>query len=304
ADLAMYARKQQRAAALRAEREGREAEPPSIVPPYPAVRVPEGPSERRSDPIALDLARAIDDDGLHLVHQPLVGRDGTIAGIEALIRWDHPVLGEVGPERILAIADNDDLAGPLGRWVRRRALTERRRWLGLLPGTSTVPVHVNLSPRELALPSFTESVLSDLDEVGVDPDALVLEVRERYLADPLLRDVVGSLTRVGFEVLVENAGQGGVSLAELAGLSVGGLKLGRALVSQIHEQDPMSIEVARSLVLLAHGLGWRSLAIGVETDHQQAVLFGFGLDAVQGDVITMPLGAERLAAWLSSRHGG
>ena len=137
----------------------------------------------------------------------------------------------------------------------------------------------------------------DADEV----DALVLEVRERYLADPLLRDVVGSLTRVGLEVLVENAGQGGVSLAELAGLSVGGLKLGRALVSQIRQDDPMGVEVARSLVLLAHGLGWHSLAVGVESAHQQAVLFGFGVDAVQGDVVTMPLSIERLSAWLAAR---
>ncbi|MFN8018236.1 MAG: EAL domain-containing protein [Acidimicrobiales bacterium] len=331
ADLAMYARKQQRAAgrgAGRADVDGGEPSTPTVAdaptvegtelaaPAEPAGPAPGATGEpgaaaaggpltgggRRTDPFGIDLAAAIDADALHLVHQPLVGRDGTVAGIEALLRWDHPVLGAVGPERIVTAAASEDLAGPLGRWVRRTALAERRRWVTRLRGAVPAPVHLNVSDAELALPHFVESVLADLDESGLDADAVVLEVRERHLGDPAVREVVARLARAGIEVLVENAGQGGVSLADLAGLSVRGLKLGQSLVARIREDDPLGVEVARSLVLLAHGLGWRSLAVGVETEHQRAVLFGFGVDAVQGRVATMPLGRDALLDWLGV-HG-
>lgn len=309
ADLAMYARKQHRAA-MRRHPAGREelarlerAREPGSVERAVAEGLADHPPEpeRRTDPFGLDLAAAIEDDGLRIVHQPLVGRDGSLAGIEALVRWDHPVLGAVGPMRIVSAAANDDLAGPLGRWVRRAALADRRRWLGQLEPTSPVPVHLNVSDAELALPHLTESVLADLDDAGFGTDAVVLEVRERHLADPTLRDAVASLSDAGLAVLVENAGQGGLSLPDLAGLPVSGLKLGPALVGRIDEDDPRGLEVARSLVILAHGLGWRSLAVGVETDHQRAVLFGFGIDAVQGAVATMPLARDDLLAWLG-RH--
>jgi EAL domain-containing protein (putative c-di-GMP-specific phosphodiesterase class I) len=162
-------------------------------------------------------------------------------------------------------------------------------------------VHVNLAGEELDDPGLVDALLDELDAAGLDPDAMVLEVRERLLGDPARAAAVGALTRAGFDVLVENAGQGGVSLADLASLSVRGLKLGWALVSRIREDDVLGVEVARSLVLLAHGLGWRSLAVGVENDHQRAVLFGFGLDAVQGRVATMPLTSDELVAWLTAR---
>lgn len=303
ADLAMYARKQERA---RARANGDavatgapDADRDDAVDGAPAARAPLAVVPARPDPFAIELAAAIDADALHLVHQPLVGRDGSIAGVEALLRWDHPVLGPVGPERIVTAAA-DELAGRLGRWVRRRALADRRRWATSLAPGVRAPVHVNVAAAELDQPHLVERVLADLDHQGADPDQLVLEVRERHLADPERRRVVDALGAAGVEVLVENAGQGGVSLAELAAMSVGGLKLGPSLVAGIRDDDPLGVEVARSLVLLAHGLGWRSLAIGVEREHQRSVLFGFGVDAVQGLAISAPLPVDALVGWLSA----
>ena len=311
ADLAMYARKQHRAAlrrhpasreeAVRAEQERELGSVERAALERSGDLEPSAAPVRRTDPFGLDLADAIEHDGLHLVHQPLVGRDGSLTGIEALVRWDHPVLGPVGPVRILSAAANDDLAGPLGRWVRRAALADRRRWLGHLDPARRVPVHLNVADSELALPHLVDSVLADVDEAGFTLDDVVIEVRERHLADPELRGVVAELTDAGIAVLVENVGQGGLSLSDLAGLRVSGLKLGQSLVARIRKDDPAGVEVARSLVMLAHGLGWRSLAVGVETDHQRAVLFGFGIDAVQGQVATMPLARDELVTWLD-RH--
>ena len=313
ADLAMYARKQHRAAMRRhpvnqdlaaAEAEAAASAEPTALDRAVAASAagrPEPVEERRTDPFGLELADAIEHDGLRLVHQPLVGRDGSLSGVEALVRWDHPVLGAVGPVRILSAAAHDDQGGALGRWIRRAALADRRRWMTHVEGSLPVPVHLNVAEAELGLPHFTEAVLGDLEEAGLDPDAVVLEIRERHLADPAMRAVVTKLARAGIEVLVENAGHGGVSLAELAGLDVRGIKLGQSLVARIREDDPLGVEVARALVLLAHGLGWRSLAVGVETDHQRSVLFGFGVDAVQGKVATMPLDTSELVEWLERR---
>jgi diguanylate cyclase (GGDEF)-like protein len=332
ADLAMYARKQERGGARGASPAGPRssaagaAEPAdrggvvdrrgpgateegaAVEPAGPAApagaSAPGGAGVARhawEDPFVGELAEAIEGDALHLVHQPLVGRDGSLAGVEALVRWDHPVVGPIGPERIVSAAESGGLTDALGRWVRARALADRRRWIVELGARSPVPVHLNLAGEELTSPDLVDSLLDELDAFGLDPDAVVLEVRERQLADRDRAEAVGRLTRAGFDVLVENAGQGGVSLADLASLSVAGLKLGWSLVSRIREDDPLGIEVARSLVLLAHGLGWRSLAVGVETDHQRAVLFGFGLDAVQGRIAAMPLTTDELVSWLTAR---
>jgi diguanylate cyclase (GGDEF)-like protein len=307
ADLAMYARKQERTG-------GRGRTRPSLGGGDAIV----GPSGRAGDdddldgdpartvvggmdPFAAELAAAITANGLHLAHQPVVGRDGSLAGVEALVRWDHPILGPVGPERIVAAAEGNGLAGELGRWVRRRALADRRRWIVERPGTASVPVHLNLGGEELRAPDLVTSIARDLDDAGLDPDDLVLEVRERLLADESAVAAVAALTAAGHQVLVENAGQGGVALGELAGLSVRGMKLGASLVARIREDDARGVEVARSLVLLAHGLGWRALAVGTETDHQRAVLFGFGVDAVQGHVAAAPLSCDELISWLSTR---
>lgn len=293
ADLAMYARKQQRAL----DRATGSSDRPSGEPRGP---VPPARTARRGDPFAADLAAAIAADGLHLVHQPLVGRDGVLAGMEALLRWDHPTLGPVGPERIVAAAATEDLAAPLGRWVRRRALADRRRWIGHLAAPLPVPIHLNLSEAELDHPDLADAIVADLADAGLDPPAVVLEVRERHLTEPARRQALVALERVGLEVLVENAGQGGLALGDLAELGASGLKIGPALVDRLGGDDPRGVEVARALVLLAHGLGWRSLAVGVEDDQQRSVLFGFGVDAVQGAVVAMPMAVDQVVTWLSA----
>ena len=314
ADLAMYARKQERAAARArggsADRESAlrpgataghrpPGRPDTDADADPEASQPASGDGERLDRFGRDLADAIASDQLHLVHQPLVGRDGGLAGVEALVRWDHPTFGVVGAERIVSAAAAT-MAADLGRWVRLRAIADRRRWMGACDGGSSVPLHLNVDRSELATPGLVAVMLEDLDGAGLGPEAIVVEVREHDLVDPDARGVVAAMTAAGIEVLVEGAGQGGLALTDLAGLSVRGLKLGRPLVSQVREDDPLGVEVARSLVLLAHGLGWRSLAVGVETDHHRAVLFGFGVDAVQGRSVSMPLTCDDLVGWLSA----
>lgn len=250
--------------------------------------------------LEIELTQAIADGGLDLHQQPLVGRDGSLAGVEVLLRWPKGSELAPGPERIVASAVELGLAPTLGRWVRRRALTDRSHWEVPVATGERPPVHVNVSGAELIATGFVESLLADLRTATAEPDDLVLEVREEELLRREARAVLTHLDRLGFAVLVDRVGQGGLPLAELATLPVRGIKIGPPLV-RLLDADPAGIEVVRSLVLLAHGLGWHSLAVGVETDQQRAVLFGFGIDAVQGRAVTMPVDAEGFRIWLGAR---
>ena len=293
ADLAMYASKQRRRGARRASTTGDERAGTPVV----------ADTDLPLHELAGELSHALDDGTLSLAHQPLVGRDGSLAGVEALVRWSHPKLGDLSAERILeASATDPSLAARLGRWVRRTGLAQRAEWVAADGSEQVAPLHVNVSGAELVTESFVDMVVADIHEAGVDLDALVVEVPERDLGEPPARTAVARLSRLGIAVLVEDAGLGGMPLPDLAELAVRGIKLSRSLVSRIQEDDPLGVEVVRSLVLLAHGLGWRSMAVGVETDHQRAVLFGFGVHAVQGRVVTMPVTAEALTAWLAERR--
>ncbi len=288
ADLAMYESKQ---------RSQRDRGAPVVLAPWSGAR---GRLRPPATGLEAELVVAIGDDALDLWHQPLVGRDGSLAGVEALLRWPGV---DLGPERVVATAGELGLASALGRWVRRRALADRQGWdvpasLGRRP-----PVHVNVAGDELVGPSFLDDLVLDLREASAGPGDLVVEVREADLLGPEARSVLAELAGLAVPVVVDAVGQGGLALADLATLPVQAIKLGPDLVARL-DVDGAGVEVARSLVLLAHGLAWHSLAVGVETDHQRSVLFGFGVDAVQGRAVAMPAEGADFQAWLVASGEG
>jgi len=299
ADLAMYAIKK-----ARAGRTGPQRDAALATPVAPSV-IDLGTGRLSRPVVGIDLLAAEFDAGFHsgqlgVVHQPLVGRDGTLAGVEALVCWDHPHRGQLRAGRVLAAIGSDpERHALLGRWIRREALASRARCndsFGI-----DAPVHVNVAGIELEGPGFLAALQADLDQAGVGPDAMVLEVAERDLAGDTALTVLADLARAGIAVIVDGAGEGGLPLTALADLPVRGIKIGAALVARISEHDPHGVEVVRSLVLLAHGLGWQSMAVGVETEHQRAVLFGFGVRCLQGRAVAMPVSADGLSAWLAGR---
>ncbi len=293
ADLAMYEVKQ----------EGRGSpDPPHRSAPVAARSTATGPGAVALDLVAHELDIGLDRGELRLTLQPLVGRDSSLVGVEAFLRWDHPDRGELAAERVLSAAGADPARHlRLGRWVRRAALAGRARRIDLFGLDVAVPVHVNVSGTELVAEGLMAAVLEDLDHAGVSPDALVLEVREVDLVAAAARSVVADLADVGLVVVVDGAGEGGLGLPVLADLAISGLKVGPGSVARIHKGDPLGVEVVRSLVLLAHGLGLTSYAVGVESEHQRAVLFGFGVHSVQGRAVAMPTSGDGLRAWLSGR---
>ncbi len=258
------------------------------------------PADEQPGLTAAALREAMAGDQLDLYQQPIVGRDGALAGVEVLLRWHRPDDIAIGPEQIVGAADHLDMALPLGRWVRRRALAVRSGWPTSSRRLVRPPIHVNVSGAELRSPGFVDTVDRDLEQSGVTPENLVLEVREIDLHRVEARTAVADLHHLGVPVLVDGAGEGGMPLADLAHLPVSGIKLAHQLVRGLDQGDA-GVEVVRSLVLLAHGLGWRSMAVGVETDHQRSVLFGFGVEAVQGRAVAMPVPKEAFRDWLLAR---
>ena len=295
ADLAMYRTKEQ----------GRNRRLLQAISPRDIAAVPFSPASRDDEQAAaeqlrVDLSRAIGENELELLGQPLVGRDGSVAGVEVLLRWDDARPGPLGPGQIVAAANELGLASELGQWIRRRALVLQSGWSAASGRDGRPPVHVNVSGLELVSDGFVERVVGDLSDAGATSDDLVLEIRELDLHLAGTRAVLDDLDRIGVDVIVDGAGEGGVPLAELTRLPVAGIKLAPSLVSGI-DHDAVGLEVVRALVLLAHGVGWRSLAVGVETSHQRSVLFGFGVDAVQGHAVIMPVDADAFSAWLAAR---
>lgn len=312
ADLAMYALKQRRSAVRAGEADssqrpqeqihidlvGIETRAKLLEDSHRSRRVGSTPHGR--DPLGSQVLAAMNNDTLELAYQPIIGRDGSLSGVEALVRWAVGDSEILRTERILAAAAAEGHSSRLTRWVLNRALREQAKWSA--PSTQrTVPLHINLSRSDLLEPDLGGELSRVLAERNLDMAALVLEVKEDHLTHSDEARGVQTLSRCGFSVLVEGAGQGGLPIDVLARSQIAGIKLGTSLVGRIKEGDVLGVEAARALVLMGHGIGWRTIAMGVETAHQRSVLFGFGVDAIQGRNCAMPMSSKELGGWLSAR---
>jgi diguanylate cyclase len=228
-----------------------------------------------------DMRRAIDNDELCLHYQPVVDvASGAVTRVEALLRWQHPERGLLGPGEFLAAVEQTSLVGPMTEWVLTRALRDCLAWTA---AGHPWEVAVNVSARNLDTHDFTDTVLRLLAASGVDPARLHLEVTETALAidHGLVSGTLDQLARHGIGVALDDFGVGYASLAHLRGLALSEVKIDRAFVAGV-ETSERDREVVRSLVRLAHGLGLRVTAEGVETAATAGWLRESGCDAVQG----------------------
>jgi diguanylate cyclase (GGDEF)-like protein len=245
------------------------------------------------DRVAQELLPALEAGDISLVHQPIVAIDGgAVVGSEALVRWRHPVLGQISPAEFIPLAEEQRLMVPLGRWVIRRALEE----------TSSAPVgqalHVNLSATQLLDPALPDVVRDALTEVGRDAAELVLEVTETALITDLER-AVGVLVRLrnlGVRIALDDFGAGMSGLAYLAELPVDLVKIDRRFITNL-ERGPGDVALARGIVELAHSMGLTVVAEGVESIREHALLAEFGCDLAQGFLFGRP---ERVDAATTS----
>ena len=244
---------------------------------HPSIAV--GPSKHLS--IQGDMRRALDQEELRLHYQPVVDvRTGQTVRVEALLRWQHPERGLIGPGEFLPAVEQTSLIEPITEWALRRALRDCSDWTAQALDWA---VAVNVSARNLDSACFTDTVLRLLADSGVDAERLHLEVTETALAIDHGR-VSSSLDRLaqhGIGVALDDFGVGYASLAHLRTLALSEVKIDRAFVAGVETSD-QDREVVRSLIQLAHGLGLRVTAEGVETHETAHWLEQSGCDTAQG----------------------
>ncbi|SDP14297.1 putative bifunctional diguanylate cyclase/phosphodiesterase [Actinacidiphila guanduensis] len=232
-------------------------------------------------------------------YQPLIGlRDGAVHGAEALVRWGHPVHGVLGPDRFIPLAENTGQIVPLGRWVLEQAARQAQAWAAEHTHGCGPRVNVNLSPLQLHHPDLVGEVTRVLDETGLAPEALCLEVTESALigADPEALRPLRRIADLGVEIALDDFGTGYSNLSSLRWLPVSVLKLDRAFTRGMrrHPADPVDLKIVEGIVSLAHGLGLTVTVEGIETSTQAEHLRALGCDTGQGWYYGRPGPPERL----------
>ncbi|MCX2731790.1 EAL domain-containing protein [Saccharopolyspora sp. NFXS83] len=235
-----------------------------------------------------DLRDALLHDGLRMHYQPILARDGTILLAEALVRWPHPTQGLLRPDVILPVASQAKLLGELDRWVLRTALREASRWRcphGAAPG-----VTVNLAGLRPDSAHFHAEVSSAIEDSGIEPGRVVLEVVETVLVDlpAQPRKMMRRLNDRGVRFAMDDFGTGYSSLARLKDLPTQLVKLDRRFVVGM-ESDPTDLGIVRAVIELARGMGRTCIAEGVETQVQADLLNELGVDAQQGFLYSRPV---------------
>jgi diguanylate cyclase len=243
-----------------------------------------------------ELRRAISEDELVLHYQPKARvSDGRIDALEALVRWQHPTLGLLQPDRFIPLAEPTDLIERLTEWVLGRALTDIR---DLGPNMEHVAVAVNVSARSLSRPDFAERVIDTLDVLGVEHHRLIVEITETALLvdPPRAAALLAELAAAGVSVSIDDFGVGQTSLGYLSSLPLEELKIDRSFVADI-TTNGAHMAIVRSIVDLGHNLGFRVVAEGVETDEVLGALGETQCDLAQGFLIARPMTLAKLIAW-------
>jgi diguanylate cyclase (GGDEF)-like protein/PAS domain S-box-containing protein len=248
-----------------------------------------------------ELQQALASDQLSMAFQPLYEIESQrLVGFEALMRWDHPERGAIGPGSFVPLAEESTLINELTRWAIRHVCRQLRQWHEAYPASRELDVHVNISGKDLTVPQFAAFVRNCLREAGVAPSCLVLEITESTLMQQLESVVptLKELRELGVGLSVDDFGTGYSSLSYLSVLPITSLKIDRSFVRQIGETKE-SDEIVRAIVRLGEALGKVVIAEGVETKAQLERLRQMDCTWAQGFLLSRPLGVTQAAAVLA-----
>ncbi len=250
-----------------------------------------------------ELRQAIADDRLLIHYQPKVSFSlGKMVGVEALVRWTHPVHGPIPPDDFIPMAGRTGLIGPLTRWVLERAVRQCRDWEQAELHTN---IAVNLSTHTLYDPRFLSTVTDLLQANDVDPSQLTLEITEGMLMNQpeQARRVLADLHALGVSISIDDFGTGYSSLAYLKRLPIDEVKIDKAFVSGLGvDADPVDTAIIQAVVAMARVLQCEVVAEGVETVEALTFLRAHGCDLAQGYLFSNPLPAPALEQWAQTSH--
>jgi diguanylate cyclase (GGDEF)-like protein/PAS domain S-box-containing protein len=244
------------------------------------------------------LRRALERRELTLHYQPQVHmRRGHITGMEALVRWQHPELGLVSPDRFIQIAEETGLIVPMGEWVLHTACEAQRAWEGL--GIPDVTVAVNLSARQFVHGDLAREVMRALERTGCPARCLELEITESMVMHSPERavEVLNELQEMGVGVAIDDFGIGYSSLAYLKRFPIDSLKIDRSFIMDI-PGDKNDAAITQAVIAMAHSLGVKVIAEGVETRQQYNFLRKHRCDEMQGYYFSPPLPMEQATGLL------
>lgn len=247
--------------------------------------------------LGLDLWRAIDRNEFHLLYQPQVTPAGHLRGCEALIRWQHPVLGVVSPQTFIPIAETNGAILPLGDWVLSTACRQLRDWQR--SGLGDLTMSVNVSPRQLRDPDFAQRVCSILLASGIEPAALELEITEtealQSTQDGTRR--LEPLRALGIKIAIDDFGTGFSSLSRLQSMPIDRLKIDQSFVRDLADAgNDRARAISQCFVSMGKAMGMQVVAEGVETSEQLQVLTDQGCSLIQGYFTGKPMTGPALLA--------
>jgi diguanylate cyclase (GGDEF)-like protein len=250
-----------------------------------------------------ELRRAIEAGEFRVHYQPLVSvGTGRVRGLEALVRWQHPVYGLISPEEFVPLAEQTGLIVPIGRWVLREACRQLKLWQDEHPSNPPLLLSVNVSARQFGQPNLAREILSTLQRSGLDPRHLILEITEGVMVhDASAVSALQELKGSGIRFAMDDFGTGYSNLSYVKRLPIGIIKIDRSYVRGLGD-DAEDTAIVHATAAFAKALGLGLMAEGIENAEQLTLLREMGCELGQGHHFAKPLPGEEVPAFLDAHR--
>jgi diguanylate cyclase (GGDEF)-like protein len=248
-----------------------------------------------------DLRKALDRQEFIIHYQPILELETQrIVGLEALIRWQHPTRGLVSPAEFIPMAEETGLIVPIGYWVMEEACNQMHQWQIQFPSDPALTISVNLSAKQCAETDLVQKVAQILKKTGLDASSLKLELTESMIIEDTTSTstMLSELRALGVQVQIDDFGTGYSSLGYLQRLPIDTLKIDRTFVNRIGTGGN-GLEIIRTISALAHDLGMKVVAEGIETDEQLSKLKSMDCEYGQGYLFTKPISGQEASCLLA-----
>ncbi|MGI8812132.1 MAG: EAL domain-containing protein [Pyrinomonadaceae bacterium] len=251
-----------------------------------------------------ELRRGIENREFTLHYQPILALESKeIIGMEALVRWCHPRYGLFPPLKFIPLAEETNLIVPLGEWVLIEACRQMQQWRNEYPGECDTSITVNISIRQFQQDELVKIVQKALDESGLPPEYLILEITESFMLQDTEATILKlhELKRLGIRLAIDDFGTGYSSLSYLQRFPIDILKIDKSFVDKVGLGTEGSA-VARAIIMMGDSLNLKTIAEGIESPEQMLALRELGCDAGQGFHFAKPLSSEDMKEFLTQRH--